>query len=133
MFEPVAEQECIVLIEVAVVEDQKELAAIRTESLNRVRNARSEVPEIAHPHVVDKVSSLRVDGRDPRGAIQHVGPFGGLVPMELTHAAAFRRMFTPAIFLEMPNSRTVTWRVQPPLSSRICASAIEKRRFGNVP
>ena len=42
-------------------------------------------------------------------------------------------MFTPAMFFEMPSSRTVTCRVQPPDSRRICASAKEKRRLGSVP
>jgi hypothetical protein len=31
--------------------------------------------------------SLRVDGGDPGGAVQHVGPFGSLVPMQLANAA----------------------------------------------
>ena len=46
---------------------------------------------------------------------------------------AFRRMFTPAMFFDTPSSRSVTWRVQPPLSCRTCASAKENRRLGSVP
>ncbi len=69
MLEPVAQQEGIVLVELAVVEHQKELAAIRAETLNGMRNARREVPQIANPDVVDEVSALRVDRRDPRAAI----------------------------------------------------------------
>jgi hypothetical protein len=42
-------------------------------------------------------------------------------------------MFTPAMLLETASSRAVTWRVQPPVPSRTCASEKEKRRFGNVP
>src|SRR5882757_8650419 len=46
---------------------------------------------------------------------------------------AFRRMLTPARVLEIPNSRCVTCRVQPPEDWRMCPSAKEKRRFGSVP
>ena len=42
-------------------------------------------------------------------------------------------MFTPAMFLEMPSSRTVTCRVQPPDSRRMCELSNEKRKFGSVP
>jgi hypothetical protein len=42
-------------------------------------------------------------------------------------------MFTPAMSFETPSSRVVTWRVQPPGSSRMWESENEKRRFGNVP
>jgi hypothetical protein len=47
VLEPVAEQEGIVFVEFTVVEDQEELAAIRIETLDRMRNARCEIPEIA--------------------------------------------------------------------------------------
>src|SRR6202020_1978770 len=42
-------------------------------------------------------------------------------------------MLTQAMFLEMPSSRAVTWRVQPPDSRRMCESSNEKRKFGSVP
>ena len=42
-------------------------------------------------------------------------------------------MLTPAMFLEMPSSRTVTCRVQPPNSRRMCELSNEKRKFGSVP
>jgi hypothetical protein len=48
-------------------------------------------------------------------------------------APALRRMSTPAMLVEMGNSRTVISRVQPPRSKRMCASANEKRRFGRMP
>jgi hypothetical protein len=42
-------------------------------------------------------------------------------------------MSTPAMFLEMPSSRSVTWRVQPPRSSRMCDCENGNLRFGTVP
>ncbi len=39
VLEPVADQEGVVFVEVAVVEHQEEFAAVRTETLNGVRNA----------------------------------------------------------------------------------------------
>jgi hypothetical protein len=87
MLEPVADQERVVLIEVAVIEHQKEFGAIGIKALDRVRNARREIPEIADPHVIDEVSPFGVDGGDAGLAVKHVGPLGGLVPMHLTHTA----------------------------------------------
>ena len=42
-------------------------------------------------------------------------------------------MSTPAISLEMPSSRSVTWRVQPPRSSRICDAENGNLQFATVP
>jgi hypothetical protein len=90
VLEPIAEQEGIVLVEVTVVEHEEELAAVRTEPLDRVRKARCKVPEIADPDVVDEVPSLRIDGGDPRCPVEHVGPLGGFMPMQLTHPAGIQ-------------------------------------------
>ena len=87
VLEPVAEQEGVVLVEVAVVEHQQELAAVGTEALDRMRDAGGKIPEIADADVVDEVAALRVDRGDARGAVEHVGPLGLLVPMQLAHAA----------------------------------------------
>jgi hypothetical protein len=90
MLEPVADQEGIVFVEVAIVEDQEEFTAVGIEPLDRVRNARREVPEIADAHVINEIAAVRVDGGDAGGAVKHVGPLGGLVPMQLTHAAGIQ-------------------------------------------
>ncbi len=87
VLEPVAEQERIVLVERSVVEHEQELAAVGPQALDGVRNARREVPEIADADVVDEAVALRIDGRYACGAVEHVSPFRGLVPMQLTHAA----------------------------------------------
>jgi hypothetical protein len=63
VLEPVGEQECLVLGERAVVEDQEELAAVG-ERLDRVRETRPEIPQITDSEIVDEVVAVRVDGGD---------------------------------------------------------------------
>ena len=87
VLEPVAEQEGVVLGEAAIVEHQQELAAVGAEPLDRVRDAFGEVPEVADADVVDELAALLVDRGDAGAAVEHVGPLGGLVPMQLAHAA----------------------------------------------
>jgi hypothetical protein len=48
-------------------------------------------------------------------------------------APRLSRMFTPAIVVATGNSRWETSRAQPSSYIFICASAKEKRRFGNAP
>ena len=87
VLEPVAEQERIVLVEIAIVEDKEELAPVRTKPLDRMGNAAGKVPEVADADVVDKVAALLVDRRDAGRSVKHVGPFRLLVPMKLANAA----------------------------------------------
>ena len=87
MLEPIGDQEGVVFVEVAVVENEKKFAAVRVEPLNGMRDARREIPQIADPHVVDEISPLGIDGGDARSAVKHVGPFSLLVPVELADAA----------------------------------------------
>src|SRR5580704_12114536 len=87
MLEPVAEQKRVVLVEVAIIEDEEEFAAVGTEALDRMGNAAGEIPEIADADVVDKVTALRVDRRDAGRSGEHVGPFRLLMPMKLADAA----------------------------------------------
>jgi hypothetical protein len=87
VLEPVADQEGIIFVEVAIVEHQQELAAVGIESLDGVRDPRWEIPEVADAHVVGEIPSFRVDSGDPGGTIKHVRPLGGLVPMQLAHPA----------------------------------------------
>ena len=72
MLEPVAQQKRAVLVEVAIIEDEEEFAAIGTETLDRMGNAAGEIPEIADADVVDKVTALRVDRRDTGRSGEHV-------------------------------------------------------------
>src|SRR3981189_1348090 len=50
-------------------------------------NAAGEIPEISDSDLIDKVSPVGVDRGDARRPIEHVGPFGLLVPMQFAHAA----------------------------------------------
>ena len=90
VLQPVAQQERIVLVEVTVVEDQEEFAAVRIETLDRMRDTRWKIPEIADTNVINEVVSLLVDGRDASAAVKHVGPFGLLVPMQFANAAGIQ-------------------------------------------
>jgi len=57
-------------LEFAIVEHEQKFASVRIEPLDRMWNPRREIPQIADTYVVDKVSPLRVDGRDARGSIR---------------------------------------------------------------
>src|ERR1700736_3157917 len=61
MLEPVGDQEGIVFVEVAIIKDQKEFAAVRTKSLNGVGSACWKIPEIADANIVDEVVPFRID------------------------------------------------------------------------
>ena len=84
---PVGEEDGLVFGKVAVVEDEHELGAVGRKSLNGVRNAGREVPEIAFFDVGYKTFSIAVDARNARAAVEHVGPLRGGVPVELADAA----------------------------------------------
>ena len=87
MLEPVAEQKRVVLVEVAIIEDEEEFATVGTEALDRMGNAAGEIPEIADADVVDKVTALRVNRRDAGRSGEHVRPFRLLMPVKLANAA----------------------------------------------
>jgi hypothetical protein len=93
--EPVAEQEGIVFVEIAVIENQQEFAAVGIEPLDRVRRAAGEIPEIADADVIDELVTLRIDRGDAGAAVQHVGPFGRLVPMQFANAAGVQAHVHP--------------------------------------
>ena len=77
-----------------------------------------------------KLRPCGVDRRDAGRSVEHVSPFRLLVPVKLANAAGIEPHFTPAIAFETPSSRAVTWRVQPPLDCRTCASAKENLQIG---
>jgi hypothetical protein len=70
----------------AAVEDQKKLAAF-FQSLNRMRDGRWKIPEVAHADIVDEVASLFVDGRNAGAPGEHVGPFRLFMPMHFANRA----------------------------------------------
>ncbi len=59
-------------------------------TLDRMWNARCEIPEIADADVIDEIVPLSVDGCDAGAAVKHVGPFGSLVPMQFANAAGIQ-------------------------------------------
>src|SRR2546425_10645085 len=88
MGEPVGEQEGLFLREVAVVEDEQELAPASFQALDRVRDAGPEVPEVAFAHIVLEGATVLVNGGDPGPALEHVSPLGRLVPVQFPDAAS---------------------------------------------
>jgi hypothetical protein len=92
--EPVCQEEGLVLGEVAVVEDEQELTT-GIETLDRVGDARREVPQVATEHVRDEVPAGGVDGGDARRPGDHVGPLGLLVPVHLADSAGLEAHVDP--------------------------------------
>ncbi len=86
MFKPVRQQESAVFIESTVIKGQQELTAVQPQSLNRVRNARREIPQITHANIVHEPGAVGIKRRDAGVAIGHVGPFALFMPVQLTNA-----------------------------------------------
>jgi hypothetical protein len=70
-----------------LIEDQEELRAIRTETLNRMREAGGKDPEVSFADVVDKHCPIGIHYGDACIAIEHVRPFVGRMPVHLTVAS----------------------------------------------
>ena len=87
MGEPVGDQERLILVEVAVVEDEQELATVALQSLERVRDAGREVPDVALADIVLEGATVLVDGGDPHPALEHEPPLVRLVPVHLADRA----------------------------------------------
>jgi hypothetical protein len=121
--EPIGEEEGLLLREVAIVEHEQELAAIALESLNRVRDARREVPQLALADVVLKCVTVLIDGGDAGAPFELERPLGGLVPMRLQNGAALSCMLTPASSVATGSSRAVVCRPHPPDDRCIWLSA----------
>jgi hypothetical protein len=56
-----------------------------------VRDPGREEPQVALAHVVDEVTPVRGEGRDPGAAGGHVRPLGLFVPVQLAHGARLER------------------------------------------
>src|SRR5262249_32577209 len=71
-----------------LIENEKKLASIRPEALNRMREACREEPEVAFCDVADKNRSIRrIEDRYSGVAVKHVGPLVCRVPMQFAIAA----------------------------------------------
>jgi hypothetical protein len=128
VIEQVGDQKRLVLRKVAVVKDQQELATF-LKALDRVRNDRREIPQVAFADIVDEGAALLVNRGDASTSGKHERPLRLLVPVP----PGFRRMLTPANSVATGSSRTVTSRAQPPVKSRLRAVANENLRLGIVP
>src|SRR5258707_6480903 len=82
------EQECTVFRKHTLIEDQEELASVRSQALYRMREAGREVPQVALAHVVDKDRPIRIQQRDASISVEHDGPLIGCMPMEFAKAAS---------------------------------------------
>ena len=83
----VRDQEGRILVEVAVVEDEQELATVPLESLERVGDAAREVPDVALADIVLEGMTVPVDGGDPHPALEHEPPLVRNVPVHLPDRA----------------------------------------------
>src|SRR5258707_14186858 len=81
------EQECTVFRKHTLIEDQEELASVRSQALYRMREAGREVPQVALAHVVDKDSPIRIQQRDASISVEHDGHLIGCMLMELAKVA----------------------------------------------
>src|SRR5439155_1887272 len=72
---------------VTVVEHKQKLATVAFQSLERMRNSGRKVPKIAFADIVLKGATFLVDRGNSGSPFEHVGPFGCLMPMHLSHAA----------------------------------------------
>src|SRR4029077_13619555 len=79
---PVGEKHGLVFREVAVIKDKQEFAAVGSESLDRMGNARGKKPKLVLFDVGDKALSICINASDPRGAIKHECPLCSGVPMQ---------------------------------------------------
>ena len=83
----VRDQEGQILVEGAVVEDEQELATVPLQSLERVRDAAREVPDVALADIVLEGVPVLVDGGDPHLALEHEPPLVRNVPVHLPDRA----------------------------------------------
>src|SRR5258705_10447094 len=71
----------------AFIEADEELAAVRAEPLQRMRQAGGEIPEVSLFHVGDIRPAQFVESGDAARAVGHVSPLCKLVPVHFPNAA----------------------------------------------
>ena len=84
---PLRQQHGAILRKVPLIKDQKKLSSVRTKSLNGMREAGWENPEIALADVADEHGAIWVHHRDTGIAVEYVSPFVGSVPVHFAIAA----------------------------------------------
>ena len=83
--EQVGDQEGLVLREAPVIENKEELTTV-LQALDRMRNNRWEIPQIARTDIIDESASLFVDSGNASVSGDHVRPFGLFMPVHLADA-----------------------------------------------
>ena len=84
---PVGGRQCVELRRSTIVEGEHELAAVRTEPLQRMRQAGRKIPKIALSHIGNIRTTFHVEHGYAAVAVGHDRPLGLLVPMQFTDAA----------------------------------------------
>src|ERR1700720_2473548 len=103
MRQPVRHQQGVEFGGFAIVEGEDEFSAIRAETLQRMRQARRKVPQIALLHVRNRWAPLLVYDRDAAVAVNTAHSACWCQWSSRTPPAP-RRMFTPAIVVEIAKS-----------------------------
>ena len=102
MPDPVGDGEGAEFGEIAVVEDQDEVARLVVEALQHVAVAARKIPDVAGLEIVGFGRALRIDHGGAHAALQHERPLrGGGVPVQLAHRPGSSFMDTPAMPLEI--------------------------------
>ncbi len=88
--DPVCQQHRLVFVEASIVKHQQEFAAVRSQSLDRVRVPRWKIPDIALLNVIHEAAPIWIDAGDPRSACQHQGPLRRVVPVQLADPTRYQ-------------------------------------------
>ena len=84
--DPVGDAERAELGEVAVVEDQDEVAGLVAQALKHVAVAAGEIPDVARLEIIGLGVALRIDDGRAHAPLEDEGPLGGGgVPVQLAH------------------------------------------------
>lgn len=82
---PIGQDEGGLLRKATVIKNEKKFGTVLTETLERMRYAAGEVPEIALLEVVDEVAAFVVKSSNANLSFKDVCPLGLLVPVKLTN------------------------------------------------
>src|SRR5262249_44335910 len=82
------DHEGLVLIEVAIVEDEQELRSLARESLKRVGDAAREIPDVTLSQIILEGVTVLVDRSDPHPTFDHKTPFVWLMPVHFPDCAS---------------------------------------------
>src|SRR5882724_2824599 len=86
MRHPLREKERIVFRKYSLIESQQKLASVWPQTLDRVRKASWEIPQIALADVVDKNRPVRIEQGNACISVEHNGPLIGCMPMQFAKA-----------------------------------------------